>query len=139
MDFLSEKWRERWERHAPMIKPAAVLIVFACIAILLYREVSSYQYREVVDGFRQIPLTQVAEAIALTALNYLVMVLYDYTAIRFLGHHLPLRKVALASFVGYAVGYNFGWFLGGTSVRLRFYTAWGLSAIDIAKLIAMLG
>jgi uncharacterized membrane protein YbhN (UPF0104 family) len=71
--------------------------------------------------------------------NYAILVGYDYLAVRFIGHPLPLRKIALASFCGYVISYNFGALLGGTSVRYRLYSAWGLSNFEIAKLLAVVG
>ena len=40
--------------------------------------------------------------------------------------------------MGQAVSYNFGALLGGTSVRYRFYSAWGFSLVEIVRLVLML-
>ena len=63
----------------------------------------------------------------LTVLNYAILVGYDWFAVRWVGEKdLPLRKIALASFTGYAFSYNFGATLFGTSIRYRLYSAWGM-------------
>src|SRR4029450_11001179 len=37
------------------------------------------------------------------------------------------------------MSHNFGWIMGGTTSRFRLYSAWGLSAVEIVKLFAILG
>ncbi len=67
------------------------------------------------------------------------MIGYDFLAVRSIRHPLALGRIALASFTGFATSYNFGALLGGTSVRYRLYSVWGLSAVDIVRLVVMLG
>ena len=71
-------------------------------------------------------------------INYMILVGYDWLALKAIHKQLPLPRVALVSFVGQAVSYNFGALLGGTSVRYRFYSAWGFSLTDIVRLVLML-
>ncbi|HMI75760.1 MAG TPA: bifunctional lysylphosphatidylglycerol flippase/synthetase MprF, partial [Steroidobacteraceae bacterium] len=62
---------------------------------------------------------------------------YDALAVRFAGAHIPYPRVALISFMGYAIGHNVGLnSLSGGAVRYRAYTALGLSAKQIATIIA---
>jgi len=57
------------------------------------------------------------------------------TAWRFiLRNPLAYRKIAFASFIGYAFSTNIGFsMIAGSSVRYRLYSSWGLSAIDIPR------
>ena len=72
--------------------------------------------------------------------NYLILVGYDWFAVRWVGEKdLPLRKIALASFTGYAFSYNFGATLFGTSIRYRLYSAWGVPLLKIVELLVILG
>ena len=54
--------------------------------------------------------------------------------------HIPYRITALAAFTSYSVGHNIGAsvFTGG-AVRYRIYSAWGLNAIDVAKICFLAG
>ncbi len=53
---------------------------------------------------------------------------------------LRYRQIALASFVGYAFSHNVGAsFLGGGAIRYRLYSSWGLSASEIATIVAFNG
>ena len=54
-----------------------------------------------------------------------------------MGNAMPLRRGALASFVGYAFSHTLGMpLLTGGAVRFRLYSAWGLPAGEIAGIIA---
>ena len=53
---------------------------------------------------------------------------------------VPYRVNALAAFTSYSIGHNVGAsvFTGG-AVRYRIYSAWGLNAIDVAKICFLAG
>ena len=72
----------------------------------------------------------------LTAVNYAVLTGYDFLAFAYLGRSLPWRRVAVASFVAYAISNNVGFgMLSGASVRYRFYTRWGLTADELTRIV----
>jgi uncharacterized membrane protein YbhN (UPF0104 family) len=77
--------------------------------------------------------------VCLMVVNYIVLMGYDILAVKSIGHPLPLRRIAFASFVGFAMSYNFGSLLGGGSVRYRFYSSWGLKPTEIVRLVLILG
>src|SRR5260221_9909738 len=122
------RWRYRVV-HA--LGPLAALAAFAVAGWLLYRELHHYDYRDVRRSLAAISGGRIWAALALTVVSYSVLVGYDYLAIRFLAHPLSLGKIALVSFIGHVSSFNFGSVLGGTSVRYRLYSAWGLSAVEI--------
>ena len=124
-------------RHFRWLGPAVVLVILAAVAWLLYRELRTFSYENFVAGLGQISLGRVGTAVALTSLYYLLLVGYDLLAVRHAGHELPLGKVALASFTGYACAYNFGALLGGASVRFRLYSLWGLSPLRVAQVVVL--
>src|SRR4029078_6047468 len=113
--------------------PLVVVVIFIAAAWLLYRELRHYSARQIKEAVSHIPTWRVWAALGLTVVNYLVLIGYDYLAIRAIGHPLSLGRVALASFTGFVTSYNFGALLGGTSVRYRLYSAWGLSAVEIVQ------
>lgn len=126
------------KRFLHLLKPLVVLAVFVGAVYLLYCQLHTVKYQDLVDGLHQIQYTQIFAAIALTGLNYVVLLGYDVLAIRYIGHRLPLKKIMLASFVGHVCSFNFGSMLGGSSVRYRFYSAWHFSTVEIVQLIAIL-
>jgi len=129
----------RLEKVSRVIGSVVVLLIFAGAAWLLYHELRHYRVRDIRHSLRMIPASRVGLAVGLAALNYLILIGYDFLAIRSIRHPLGLGRIALASFTGFATSFNFGALLGGTSVRYRLYSAWGLSAVDILRLVLMLG
>ena len=117
-----------------------ILLVFLGAAWLLYDRLKHYSLRQIVDALGKISAWQIVAAVLLTLLNYAILVGYDWFAVRWVGEKdLPLRKIALASFTGYAFSYNFGATLFGTSIRYRLYSAWGMSLGKILDLLVILG
>jgi len=119
--------------------PLAIIAIFMGALWLLSKELKHYNIHEIRSAVAHIPAWRLWAAAGLTVFNYLVLIGYDYLAIRAIHHPLPLGKIALASFTGFVTSYNFGALLGGTSVRYRLYSVWGLSAVEILQLIIMLG
>jgi phosphatidylglycerol lysyltransferase len=128
---------DRLKRIAPFLKPLLILALFAIALRVLHDTLAQYRYREVIAYVSALPGNQLLLAIALTLLGYLVMTGYDTLAFRYIRHPLPYFKIALASFIGYAFNNNVGFSgLVGGSLRYRFYNAWRLTAVEIAKVIA---
>src|SRR5882724_1880537 len=72
----------------------------------------------------------------IVAAGYFTLTFYDLFAVRAIGRSdIPYRVNALAAFTSYSIGHNVGAsvFTGG-AVRYRIYSAWGLNAIDVAKI-----
>ena len=130
---------QTWQRIRRWAGPVLVLVVLAAALTLLYRELHKYHYHEVKESISKIPGWRLAACLGLTALNYLLLIGYDLIAIRSIGHPLPLPKVALASFAGFATSYNFGALLGGTPVRIRLYSSFGMSAAEIVRMMVAIG
>src|SRR5712691_7756343 len=128
---------DRLKRIAPFLKPLVILALFAVALRVLQDTLAHYRYHDVIVYLNSLPADQIVLAIVLTLFGYLVMTGYDTLAFEYIHHPLPYRKIALASFIGYAFNNNVGLSgLVGGSLRYRLYTAWRLSAVEIAKVIA---
>ncbi len=116
------------------------LALFVLAIRVLYKELSHFQYSEIIDNFSNIPKTCVIISCCFTLASYLVLTLYDVLAMRYVGQVLPYYKIAMASFIGYTLSHNLGFplFTGGAA-RYRLFSAWGLSNIQIAQAIAFSG
>ncbi|MBI3270183.1 MAG: bifunctional lysylphosphatidylglycerol flippase/synthetase MprF [Planctomycetes bacterium] len=120
-------------RAAPLVGVA----LFAVALWALRHALREHHYREVATELRAIPALRILLALGLTALGYLVLVGFDGLALAYAGRRLPFRRVAFASFLGNAFSYNLGLsMLGGAAIRYRLYSGWGLSAADIARVVA---
>ena len=123
------------------LKHLGHLLVFAifCLAIyLLYHKLKQYSLEQIRDSIAQIPSWRLWVSFLGTILSYIILVGYDWLAIKAIHKSLPLPKVCLVSFLGQAVSYNFGALLGGTAVRYRLYSGWDFSIPEIVKLVLML-
>ena len=84
-----------------------------------------------------IPASRLLGAALLAWLGYGCLTIYDALGLRFAGARVPYPRLALISFMGYAIGHNVGLnTLSGGAVRYRAYSALGLSAKQIATVIA---
>ncbi|MBN8831729.1 MAG: bifunctional lysylphosphatidylglycerol flippase/synthetase MprF [Sphingomonadales bacterium] len=114
---------------------SALLLAFLGFIALdhLLREVRLHDVRA---AFRALPAIHLVAAALLTTASYLTLTLYDVFALRSIGRPLPYRTAALASFTSYTLSHNLGLsLLTGGSARYRVYSAAGLSAGDIARVI----
>lgn len=113
------------------------LLLSAAVLWALHRQFSQYHYREVIQSLSSIPRFAVAMSILLVAVNYLALTGYDALALRYIGKPLAYRRTALASFVAYSLSHSLGFTpFSEASARFRLYTSWGLSATEVARVIA---
>jgi uncharacterized membrane protein YbhN (UPF0104 family) len=123
-------------RLMPYIAVAAI----ALAAFLLYRTLSRYSMAEIAASVAAIPAHRLFFAAGFGAASYLCLTFFDYLALRYVGHPLPYRKAALASFVALSMGHNIGLAaLSSGTIRYRFYSRWGLSAGEVAKVVLFCG
>ncbi len=116
------------------------LLIFGVALWALHHALRHHQYHQVVRQLSAIPIAHILLAFVLTFLDYAVLTGYDTLAFRYIGQPLELGKIRLASFIGYAFSHNLGFsLLSGGSVRYRLYSSWGLSAIQVTKLVAFCG
>jgi phosphatidylglycerol lysyltransferase len=118
------------------VGPLAGLILFSIALWVLHHALKDYHYHDIARHLRELPVLTLLSAFGLTLLSYLIMSGYDLLALRYIHHQLPYRKIAAASFIGYAFSNNIGLsMLAGGSVRYRLYSAWGLSVEEITKVV----
>jgi phosphatidylglycerol lysyltransferase len=104
---------------------------------VLHHLLGKYHWRDILERVQAISNTKLLRAAFFTCAGYGCLTLYDALAVRFAGARVPYPRVALISFMGYAIGHNVGLnSISGGAVRYRQYTALGLSAKQIATIIA---
>lgn len=107
---------------------------------LIYRNISKYSLDELTASIAEIGFTHLAAALGFAACSYLCLSLFDLTALHYVGKRLPYPKVLLTSFVSLSIGHNVGVAaLSSGAIRYRYYSRWGLSAAEVAKLIVFCG
>lgn len=119
------------------------MLIFALIcvgAILIHKALSRYSVEELFASLEAISLTRLLMALGFAAASYLCLTGFDYFGIRYAGKRLAYRRAALASFTSLSIGHNIGVAaLSSGAVRYRFYSRWGLTAEDVAKIIIFSG
>ncbi|HWL31600.1 MAG TPA: lysylphosphatidylglycerol synthase domain-containing protein [Xanthobacteraceae bacterium] len=121
-----------------------VLVSIAIVtiaAVVLYRKLHNINVGKVLTAMATVEYRDVLAAALFVAGAYFTLTFYDLFALRTIGRKdVPYRVAALAGFTSYAVGHNVGAsvFTGG-AVRYRIYSAWGLDAIEVAKLCFIAG
>ena len=116
-----------WRRIGTFLGPS----LFILAAFVVYHEAEDVTWSQVTAAMSQVGQQQLLGSILATATSYCVMIGYDLLALRQVGAQVPLATAAAGSFVGQAFTFTIGFgLLTGNAVRLRFYTAAGLSAVD---------
>lgn len=113
------------------------LLILAFSLWILNQKLSKYNFNDVVNSLLAISDRQIFWAIGLTCLGYLVISTYDLIAFRHFNLPLDSKKIIFTAFLTYAISNVTGFtLLIGSSIRYRFYSGWGISTKNIAKIIA---
>ena len=128
--------REVLHRILHKLSQLLPLLLFIGALYIAHRELQAHQLHEILTALQHTPHQAILAAFALTLINYLVLVGYDWLALRYTGHtQIPLLKMLGAALLSYAISNNTGhaWATGG-SIRYRFYSKWGVPGWDVIKI-----
>jgi len=131
-------------RHRQILHKLGVALSITIIGIacyVLYHKLRGIDAGEVIEAIKRTESRSIALAALFVAAGYFTLTFYDLFAVRAIGRNeVPYRVNALAAFTSYSIGHNVGAsvFTGG-AVRYRIYSAWGLNAIDVAKICFLAG
>jgi phosphatidylglycerol lysyltransferase len=113
------------------------IALFVLALFWLHHVIGQYRWRDILAHMQAIPNSRLLAAVLLTGAGYGCLTLYDALGLHFAGARVPYPRLALISFMGYAIGHNVGLnTLSGGAVRYRAYSALGLTAKQIATVIA---
>ncbi len=128
---MDAKWR--WLRHAPAVLGVALLVGAIWV---VQHEVRHLRLHDVSLALHAIPRRSVLAAACWTVAAYAVLTFYDRLATIYAGHRVSVRRTAFASFCAYALAHNLGFAaVSGAAVRYRLYASWGLSPLQIGKVV----
>ena len=121
-------------RHAPAL--LGLLLLFGAIYVV-QREFRHLKAEDIATAMGAIPFAALAQAASWTVLSYGILTFYDRLGTFYAGRPVSYGKVALASFCAYAMSHNLGFAaVSGAAVRYRLYAHWGLTPLQIGKVIA---
>jgi phosphatidylglycerol lysyltransferase len=112
--------------------------LFVLALLVIHHKLRQYHYRDIVNDLTQVSVGALLAAVILTILDYWTLTAYDALALSYIRHPLKYSRVVLASFIGYVFSINLT-VLGGSAARYRIYSALGISASEVAKLIVFCG
>jgi len=121
------------------IWPVIGLLAVVVSGWLLYNELRGLSLDDLGDSLTAIPTQRYALAGLSTLFAYAALAWYDRIALLHLGvRHISWLFVSVTSFTTYALSHNIGASVfSGAVVRYRAYTSKGLSATQIAVLVAL--
>lgn len=111
--------------------------LFALSLLVLFHELKAYNLHDLARRIERFPRVPFICALALMVFNYLALTSYELLALRYIRRPVPFWNVALASAAANALGSNMGGAaVSGVAVRYRMYSSWGLSATEVARVVA---
>ena len=126
-----------WNRIGVLLSVA----IIAVAAVALFHMLRDINVDEVIAALKATEIKHIAAAAFFVACGYFTLTFYDWFALRAIGRaEIPYRIAALTGFTSYSIGHNIGAtvFTGG-AVRYRIYSAYGLDAIEVAKICFVAG
>src|SRR4029453_8676658 len=116
------------ERLLPAAGPLLGVALFGLAIVILHHELAAHPVRDVLRHLSQISGSSIALSLVLTAGGYLALTGYDALSFHWIRPSLAFSPIALASFIAYVFSHNVGLsFFGGSAVRYRMFTSWGVT------------
>ncbi|OYW07972.1 MAG: hypothetical protein B7Z53_05430 [Rhodospirillales bacterium 12-71-4] len=117
--------------------PVFGLLLLATAIWVVQKEFRSLSVADIRESLAAIPPLTLWIAVGWTLLAYAVLTIYDRLGSVYAGYPVSYTRTSLASFCAYTLAHNLGFAaVSGAAVRYRFYAAWGLPPLAIAKVVA---
>jgi len=122
------------KRHGPTVFG---LLLLGGALYVVQREFRTLSWGDIKGALDGTPPSSRWAAAGFTLAAYIVLTAYDRLGSVYAGHPVSYARTSLASFVAYALANNLGFAtVSGAAIRFRFYAAWGLPPLAIAKVVA---
>ena len=111
------------------------LLLFGLALVACYHLLREIDPGALHDAIADVPRPALLGALSATALGFVILLGYEWSASRFAGVTLPMRSLATGGFSAFAIGNAVGLsLLSGGSVRYRLYSRHGIGAAEIARM-----
>jgi phosphatidylglycerol lysyltransferase len=118
------------------LAPFLVALAFGLALFALHRILRAHTYAEVAAELSAIGPLELGLALLCTLASHLALSLVERASLSVAGAPQPWPRAALGAFLHYALSNATGMAgAAGNAVRLRLYTAWGLSGQQVATVI----
>jgi len=121
-------------RHLPAVLGVALL---AGAIYVVQNEFRNLKLADIKLALEAIPRANLLIAFFWTLLAYAILTIYDRLGTIYAGRAVSYGRVAFASFCAYTLAHNLGFAaVSGAAVRYRLYAHWGLTPLQIGKVVA---
>ncbi|QXI37316.1 bifunctional lysylphosphatidylglycerol flippase/synthetase MprF [Pseudomonas xantholysinigenes] len=128
-------WLERLSKYRQPLGLALTLLLFALGLIACRHLLSELDIYALHDAMLSVPSHALLGAFLATAVGFVILLGYEWSASRYAAVHLPPRTLVLGGFSAFAIGNAVGLsILSGGSVRYRLYARQGLGAAEVARM-----
>lgn len=108
--------------------------MFALAVWVLHSTLRRYDLVDLQAELAEISNYHIGLAVLFTAMSFLALIGYEFSALSMIGRRLPLHQLALASFVTQSIAHSTGFaFVVGATLRYNFYAERGLGIGDVAR------
>ena len=123
-----------WLRHLPALLGVALL---AGAIWVVQHEFRNLKLADIKAALAAIPAWRLWAAFGWTLLAYALLTVYDRLGTIYAGRAVSYGRAAFASFCAYTLAHNIGFAaVSGAAVRYRLYANWGLTPLQIGKVVA---
>ncbi len=113
------------------------LLLLGVALWVVQREFRTLSWEDIKGALDSTPPRALWAAAGCTLAAYVVLTAYDRLGSVYAGYPISYLRTSLASFVAYSLANNLGFAtVSGAAIRYRFYAAWGLPPLAIAKVVA---
>jgi uncharacterized membrane protein YbhN (UPF0104 family) len=113
------------------------LLLLAGAIYVVQKEFRTLKLSDIRAALEALPKHDLLISAAWTFLAYFILTFYDRLATFYAGKPVSYLRVCFASFCAYTLAHNLGFAaVSGAAVRYRLYAHWGLSALQIGKVVA---
>jgi len=121
-------------RHLPAVLGVALL---GGAIWVVQHEFRTLKLADIKDALAAIPPSRLWLALGFTVLAYGLLTIYDRLGTIYAGRPVSYARSAFASFCAYTLAHNLGFAaVSGAAVRYRLYAHWGLTPLQIGKVVA---
>jgi uncharacterized membrane protein YbhN (UPF0104 family) len=121
-------------RQLPALLGVLLLVGAIYVVQKEFRNLKIADIRAALDA---IPNTALVFSFIWTLLSYFILTFYDRLGTFYAGRAVSYGRVAFASFCAYSLAHNLGFAaVSGAAVRYRLYAHWGLTPLQIGKVVA---
>lgn len=129
------RWLDLLSKYRQPIGLALTLLLFAIALIACRHLLSELDLYALQDSLQEVPKPALLGALAATAMGFLILLGYEWSASRYAGVKLPAKTLAFGGFTAFAIGNAIGLsLLSGGSVRYRLYARFGVGASEVAHM-----